>query len=54
MEGSMPEVASVDEERAWALLVALSARARSGDPVTSPQWFRVTAEGGVSRRRATC
>jgi diaminohydroxyphosphoribosylaminopyrimidine deaminase / 5-amino-6-(5-phosphoribosylamino)uracil reductase len=48
MEGSMPEVGSVDEERAWALLVALSTRARSGDPLTSPACFRVTAEGGVT------
>jgi diaminohydroxyphosphoribosylaminopyrimidine deaminase/5-amino-6-(5-phosphoribosylamino)uracil reductase len=42
MEGSARELGSVDEERAWALLVALSERARRGSPVTRSTRFRVT------------
>jgi riboflavin-specific deaminase-like protein len=44
MEGSAPDVGSADEERAWALLVALSVRARSGIPVTSVTSFQVTSD----------
>jgi riboflavin-specific deaminase-like protein len=48
MEGSAPDLGSVDEERAWSLLVALSARARSGSPLTSATPFRVTDDAGVA------
>jgi diaminohydroxyphosphoribosylaminopyrimidine deaminase/5-amino-6-(5-phosphoribosylamino)uracil reductase len=44
MEGSAGDVDCVDEERAWALLVALSARARGGTPLTSVTAFDVTSD----------
>lgn len=48
MEGAAPDHGSVDEERAWALLVALSARARAGAPVTEPASFRVHEDASVT------
>lgn len=48
MEGSLRDLGSVDEERAWALLVALAARARSGNPVTTPARFRVTPDAAIT------
>jgi diaminohydroxyphosphoribosylaminopyrimidine deaminase/5-amino-6-(5-phosphoribosylamino)uracil reductase len=44
MEGSVRDVGSADEERAWALLVALSARARAGSSLTSVTSFEVTSD----------
>jgi diaminohydroxyphosphoribosylaminopyrimidine deaminase / 5-amino-6-(5-phosphoribosylamino)uracil reductase len=44
MEGSARDVGSTDEERAWALLIALSARARRGTPLTSVTSFEVTSD----------
>jgi diaminohydroxyphosphoribosylaminopyrimidine deaminase / 5-amino-6-(5-phosphoribosylamino)uracil reductase len=44
MEGSARDAGSADEERAWALLIALSARARSGRPLASVTSFEVTSD----------
>lgn len=48
MEGSAPDLGSLDEERAWALLVALSARAHGGEPITKPTSFRVAEDASVA------
>src|SRR5688500_13206895 len=44
MEGSVRDAGSADEERAWALLLALSRRARAGTPLTSVTAFEVTSD----------
>jgi diaminohydroxyphosphoribosylaminopyrimidine deaminase / 5-amino-6-(5-phosphoribosylamino)uracil reductase len=48
MEGSAPELVSADEERVWALLVALSMRAGAGNPVRRPTAFCFSGTGAAT------
>jgi diaminohydroxyphosphoribosylaminopyrimidine deaminase / 5-amino-6-(5-phosphoribosylamino)uracil reductase len=48
MEGAAPELVSVDEDRVWTLLVALAARARTGNPVTRPTALCISGNGDTT------
>jgi len=49
MEGSASDPRRLDEDKAWALLLWLAARARAGDAVVGETAFRVGEDGSVAK-----